>query len=239
MSERAPPPPIDTPKPSLRRRRLLFVGLAVVIPIVALVVIAGLLVTVMGWTTYHQPSGSMIPALAVGDRFFVDKRAYADGRRPDYGDVIIFRVSAQRFGPAFASAPFLKRVVGLPGDRVALAGGVVTVNGKPLPQTPIGEYAARPGQKQKAARVREQAPNGATYDILRYAKPLSPDTAGPYVVPQGHYFVLGDNRDDSIDSRYWVNHGNWYVPLASIIGRANFIYWSGSSRLDRIGTALK
>jgi len=85
----------------------------------------------------------------------------------------------------------------------------------------------------------ERAPDAATYGILRDAKPSALRSVGPYVVPEGHYFVRGDHRDDSIDSRDFVQRANWYVPLNAILGRANCIYWSGVDRLDRIGTALK
>jgi signal peptidase I len=240
MSERAPLPPIDLPKASLRRRRLLFAGLAIVVPVFVLVALVSLLLPAMGWTTFKQASGSMRPGMLLGDYFFVDARAYKEARRPDYGDVVAVVVPRRLAGlpGAGPDTTYVTRVVGLPGDQVAIAAGVVSVNGRPLPQEPLGElFGSRPGKlAEKGMKLRERAPNGVTYEILRYA---GPGEGGSYAVPQGHYFVLGDNRDDSLDSRFWVQTGRWYLPLANVTGRANYIYWSGVDRLGRIGTALK
>jgi signal peptidase I len=237
MSERAPPPPpVDLPKASPKRRRYLFIGLGVLAPVVALLVIAGLLLQVMGWTTFRQASGSMRPSLQLDERFFVDRRAYRDERRPDYGDIITFWIPTEVMRVAGPDVTFVKRVIGLPGDRVEVAAGGVSVNGRPLPQEPLGEVDdGRPGRTGKAQRLREQAPNGVSYDIMRYQPVRNPDAAasGSYVVPRGHYFVIGD---DSLDSRHWVLAGGWYLPLGNITGRATYIYWAA---LDRIGTALK
>jgi signal peptidase I len=131
---------------------------------------------------------------------------------------------------------FVKRVVGLPGDRLEVKEGVVSVNGQVLPQEPLGEVAGRPGRREKALLLRERAPNGVTYEIMRYQ---GSGDGGAYVVPQGHYFLMGDNRDDSLDSRFWAQRGGWYLPAGNVAGQTTYIYWSGLDHLDRIGRALK
>jgi len=232
MSEQPPPPPIvEVPAP--RRRTFLWVSLAVLIPSVALVVLSGLVVQAMGWRAYNQASGSMLPTLLEGDHMFVSPEAYADGRRPEYGDIVAFLLSAEK-----TSVPlvYIKRVVGLPGDRLSLDSGVLSINGKVVQQQPSGDFI---WERRKLQRLREQMPNGVSYEILRVDKAGPLNTVGPYVVPEGSYFVMGDNRDNSLDSRSWNGGRGGFIPAANIIGRANYVYWSGFERIGSMGTALK
>jgi len=230
MSERAPPPPVIEAQPP-RRRLILWLGLAVLISLVALVVLSSLVVHAMGWRAYNQASGSMLPTLLVGDLMFVDTGAYDDGHRPEYGDVIALTLPSER-----THVVYIKRVVGLPGDRLSLDGGVLTLNGKVVQQQPSGDFV---WEGRKLPRLREQLPNGASYEILRIDRTGPLNTAGPYVVPGGSYFVMGDNRDNSLDSRSWNDGRGGFIPAANIVGRANYIYWSGFERIGRMGTALK
>jgi signal peptidase I len=230
MSEQAPPPPIIEAQPP-RRRAVLWVGLAVLIPLVALAVLSSLVVQAMGWRAYNQASGSMLPTLRVGDFMFVDTGAYGDGRRPEYGDIVALTLPSERTGVVY-----IKRIVGLPGDRLSVDGGLLSINGKVVPQQPSSDFV---WEGRKLQRLREQMPNGASYEILRIDKTGPLNTAGPYVVPEGSYFVMGDNRDNSLDSRSWNGGRGGFIPVANIIGRANYIYWSGFERIGRMGTALK
>jgi signal peptidase I len=243
MTDQAPPPPSVEQDPP-KRRTFLWVGLSILIPLVALLTISGLVMYTLGWRAFHQPSGSMLPTLLVGDYFFVDRQAYSGGRRPEYGDIIIFLLRSDKAGFRVSADDqpvlYIKRVVGLPGDRLTLMNGVLSINGKPMQRQPIGEFAESTALRRlKAMRLSEQLPNGVSYEVLQYDKSSPIGTGGPYVVPDGSYFVMGDNRDDSLDSRSWNQGKGGFVPLADIVGRANYIYWSGLERLGRMGTALK
>ncbi len=187
----------------------------------------------------------MIPNLVVGDFFFVDRKAYLDGRSPQRGDIVLHYPPAHMFGgrpQAGRPAPFIKRVIGLPGDRVQLINGVPVLNGTPVVQEHLGSYSDATQPRSRGRLVRELLPGGASYQILKISQNGPADNGPIFIVPAGAYFVVGDNRDDSLDSRMASGPGQplgWYVPLADITGRANYVYWSGFDRLGRIGMALK
>ena len=245
MSESAPPPPVAPPAPSPRRRLWVRLVLGVAIPLVSFVVLAGVALQIAGWRPYNLPAGSMQPTMFVGDRFFVDREAYAGGRPPRRGDIVVFRLPesagdlARMYGPG---SPLVKRVIGLPGERIEMHLGVPSINTQPSVQERVGDVAyGEPAAGRTASRLRERYADGTTFEVLKYARPGVSDEGGPFTVPDGSYFVLGDNRDDSLDSRHGHSRGAawWYVPADHLIGRANYIYWSGFDRLDRIGLALK
>jgi signal peptidase I len=191
---------------------------------------------------FNIPSGSMEPTLLVGDYLFASKYAYGysryslpfgsipfDGRlfgaNPRRGDVVIFRL------PRDTATDYVKRVIGLPGDEVLVRHGIVYVNGQALPQTPADEGG------QEKPRYQETLPNGVKHYVLHWNHESELDNVGPFKVPGGHYFVLGDNRDDSIDSRVPASrYAVGYVPYENLIARAGIVFLSiavGKSRVLR------
>jgi len=185
---------------------------------------------------FRIPSGSMIPTLHVGDFILVNRFAY--GLRcpigdckllalgePKHGDVVVFRY------PVDPKADFIKRVIGVPGDTVRYVNKQLTVNGVPAVQQPQGSFEGTPVQ-----RLSEDY-DGVQHDILQ--NPERPAQDFEFTVPDGQYFMMGDNRDGSSDSRYWGT-----VPEAYLKGRAFFIWMSWdfeASRpvLARIGKAIR
>jgi signal peptidase I len=197
---------------------------------------------------FNIPAGSMVPTLLVGDYFFVSKYAYGYshfslpfspplfsgrifGSEPARGDVVVFRL------PKDNSTEYIKRVVGLPGDRIQMKQGLLTINGTPVQRERLADFIGGDScGSDPAARVkhwRETLPNGVDcLDNGFY------DNTNVYTVPAGHFFMLGDNRDNSTDSRALSAVG--YVPLENIIGRAGLIFFSvapgsGAVRSERIG----
>ncbi|MDQ0454205.1 signal peptidase I [Rhizobium paknamense] len=181
------------------------------------------------------PSGSMMPTLLVGDYIFVNKFAYGyskyslpfslnlfSGRifssEPKRGDVVVFRF------PPNPDVDYIKRLVGLPGDRIQVINGVLNVNGQPVPKVPDGsftsDYRLDPGINVPV--FRETLDNGVTYDTLDQTPFSRGDNTQEFVVPPGHYFMMGDNRDNSLDSRFDVG----YVPAENLVGRASVIFFS-------------
>jgi len=192
---------------------------------------------------FRIPSGSMLPTLNIGDFILVNKFSY--GLRlpvvnvkvlelgdPERGDIMVFRF------PHDPSMHFVKRVVGLPGDTVETRGGELYINGKLMKQTPDGEYEFRNGFKRNVRlnKVIEDL-DGVEHNILLDPSRRSQDIRR--VVPEGHYFVMGDNRNYSNDSRYWG-----FVPDRNVVGRAFFIWFAwdtvngGGINWSRIGTTF-
>jgi len=155
---------------------------------------------------YKIPSGSMEPTLLVGDHLLVLKCAYGV-RIPLVGKYLLEYSSPKRGDiivfvyPRDPKKDFIKRVIALPGESVQIIDRTVYINGKPI-QDPWGIWSEN--------------------DLLR-------TNFGPVIVPQGHYFVLGDNRDNSMDSRYWG-----FVPKSNMLGKALIIYWSWNSKAENI-----
>jgi signal peptidase I len=201
---------------------------------------------------FRIPSGSMMPTLLVGDFILVNKFAYGlrwpvlDTKfikigEPHRGDVVVFRF------PNEPSVDYIKRIIGLPGDRIFYRDKTIYVNGKPVPHMPVGVYkgvGAGAGQTGYAEALEDIG--GVKHDIL--LNPLAPDLPpgceilafGPVKIPPGSYFAMGDNRDNSNDSRCWG-----FVPEANLVGKAFMIWmnWDSGRKgfpidWSRIGTII-
>ncbi len=175
------------------------------------------------WAIFHPagervftiPSSAMAPTLIIGD--YAVMVPYASGKEPERGEVIAFR------DPGDASTVQIFRVIGFPGDSVSLEDGIVILNGIPVPREAIGEYVIDFGFELRPAEMwRETLPNAASYDTLDTEPDGFLDNTPDFAVPAGHYFVLGDNRDNANDSR-GVYGGMGYVPAANVLGRIDRI----------------
>ncbi|WP_438749356.1 signal peptidase I [Pararhizobium sp. O133] len=203
------------------------------------VIIQALLLAVVIRTVFFQPftipSGSMMPTLLIGDYIFVNKFAYGyskyslpfspdlfEGRifasEPKRGDVVVFRF------PPNPDIDYIKRVIGLPGDKIQVRDGILFVNDQAVKRVPDGMFQADDG-KDKGVDVpvyRETLDNGVNFDTLDQDSNSRGDNTREFLVPEGHYFMMGDNRDNSSDSRFDVG----FVPAQNLVGRASMIFFS-------------
>ena len=185
---------------------------------------------------FNIPSGSMIPTLLVGDYLFVSKFSYGYsrhslpfspnlfegrifGRMPERGDVAVFKL------PRDNATDYIKRIVGLPGDRVQVRNGVLHINGQAVRRESLGPFTVEgDGPRITVRRYRETLPGGRVHEILEMQDDGGFDNTPEFVVPAGHVFVMGDNRDNSLDSRAMGVVG--FVPLENLLGRAEIIFFS-------------
>jgi signal peptidase I len=177
------------------------------------IVIIVLLIRTFVAQAYNIPSGSMKPTLLVGDFILVNKLVYRFSE-PQRGDIVVFKY------PIDPNIDFIKRIIALPGEEVEVRNNQVFINGKPLPLIEVGR-----GEENGVRKViyEEVLPEGKKHKVQFYEDfPFSKRDFGPVVVPPNHYFVMGDNRDNSEDSRYWG-----FVPRENIVGKAFVIYFSG------------
>ncbi|GAK33848.1 signal peptidase I [Iodidimonas nitroreducens] len=210
---------------------------------------------------FNIPSESMLPTLMVGDYLFVSKYAYGyshhsivtspplfDGRilysAPERGDVVVFKL------PRDNSTDYIKRVIGLPGDRVQMRAGALWINDQPVERERIADFEVKISDNTTCAsnyrvmsatgdafcryrQYRETLPNGVSYNTLDMQLDGPSDNTRVFVVPEGHFFMMGDNRDNSQDSRRPQSVGVGYVPAENLVGRAEIIFFAtdGGARL--------
>jgi len=199
----------------------------------------------VAYEPFNIPSGAMKPTLLGGDYLYVSKYAYGyskhslpfslplfDGRifgsLPERGDIATFKL------PSDNRTDYIKRVVGLPGDELQVIDGVLHVNGEAAARVRIEDFSDDDGTSNGAIpRYRETLPNGRSFDVLDLMVHGSLDNTKVYVVPEGHVFAMGDNRDNSLDSRV---DGVGFIPIENLVGRAEIIYLStnGSARIWEI-----
>jgi len=196
---------------------------------------------------FKIPSGSMMPTLLVGDFILVNKFAY--GLRlpvlgtklvsigePKRGDVFVFRYPNPEHDPRKEGLDYIKRVIGLPGDEITYRNKTLYVNGKEVPQADVGPFvgSGNEARRMAGAEIHEEMLPEVEHQILQSSM-LLPGREGSWRVPAGQYFAMGDNRDNSEDSRYWG-----FVPEQNVIGKAFVIWmnWDGGIDFKRIGSLI-
>lgn len=229
---------------------------------VAYAVVIALAIRTFAYEPFNIPSGSMIPTLLVGDYLFVSKFSYGYSRYSfpfspplfkgrilaqdvERGDVAVFKL------PRDGSTDYIKRLVGLPGDRIQMKKGILYLNDQPVERRRIEDFVSpRVAGGQPVAQYIETLPGGRSYRILEVGEDASLDDTPLFIVPPGHYFAMGDNRDNSLDSR--AAGGVGFIPAENLIGRAEFLFfstngharlwevwnWPGAIRYDRLFTAI-
>lgn len=274
MDQPAPPPPVAATAASARSEWLGFLRFLLTLALMVFLFRSFL------FSAFVIPSESMLPRLFIGDYLFVSKWNYGFSRHslpfslplipgrvltrlPERGDIVVFKA------PPLAEDDYVKRVIGLPGDSIQVVHGQVILNGRPLPLKPLPDFripltpnygfdkCASPFREVIKGRFychyrayRETFPNGRSYIVLDRGPSLGDDTE-VYHVPAGHVFMMGDNRDDSADSRFPAAPGGaiGFVPIENLEGKAVFMFfstdgsaqwlrpwtWPGATRWERIG----
>lgn len=211
-----------------------------IVKIVVYAVILAFLVRIFIIQPFNIPSGSMQRNLLIGDYLFVSKFSYGYskhtfgldmfngrifGSQPERGDVVVFKL------PKDDSQDYIKRVIGLPGDRIQMIGGILHINGKPISKKPDGQFIKNIHDRP-VAKFKETLPNGVVYTVLDQVPHNSrsfTDNTEEYVVPDNHYFMMGDNRDNSSDSR---DPDVSFVPYENLVGKAQIIFFSKGHSYD-------
>jgi signal peptidase I len=206
-------------------------GFLSLIPTVVLI----MLIKTFWLQSFYMPSGSMKPTLLTDDRFLVSKYSYGYshyslpfsaplfsgrifGSEPQRGELVVFRL------PKDDTTDYVRRVVGLPGDRIKVIDGLLHINRTPVKRERVSDFIDNEnGGAERIRRWRETLPNGVSYETLDLQDNGFLDNTQEYVVPPGHYFMMGDNRDNSTDSRVLGAVG--YVPFENLVGRVETIWW--------------
>ena len=216
-------------------------GFRELVKTVVVAVLIALSIRTFAYEPFNIPSGSMKPTLLVGDYLFVSKMSYGYSRyslpfappvipgrvlftEPARGDVIVFKK------PSDTSTDFIKRLIGLPGDKIQVREGILHINGVQVPRRAIDDFKVMDsfGRERGVRQYVETLPNGAQHLILE----ARGDTGGAdntrvYTVPEDYYFMMGDNRDNSVDSR---DPSVGMVPRQNLVGRAEILFWAWDPR---------
>lgn len=203
----------------------------------------------VAYEPFNIPSGSMYPTLWIGDYLLVSKFSYGYSQHSlpmsiipfkgrvfesevTRGDVAVFK------RPADNKTDFIKRIVGLPGDKIEMIDGALYINDQPVKREQIQDFtmgeSGIEGSNLTYRQMRETLPNGASYNTLDCAyfpgaqdcMASGADDAGPFLVPEGNYFAMGDNRDNSADSRFPTQTGVGFLPAENLVGRADILFFS-------------
>lgn len=206
-------------------------------------VLIALVIRTFAYEPFNIPSGSMLPTLMVGDYLFVSKFTYGFSRHSfplsavpfrgrifetpvERGDVVVFKL------PRDNRTDYIKRIVGVPGDRLQMIDGALQLNGEAVKRERLDDITLRDrfGNVRRHAQYRETLPGGVNYVTLDTGR-IAVDNTRVFIVPPGHYFAMGDNRDNSADSRVRTS-GVGYIPAENIVGRAEILFFStdGSAR---------
>ncbi|GGC74191.1 signal peptidase I [Chelatococcus reniformis] len=235
------------------------------IKVIVQALLIALVVRTLLFQPFNIPSGSLIPTLLIGDYLFVSKYAYGYSKHsipfspplfngrifaspPKRGDIAVFKL------PKDNSTDYIKRVIGLPGDRIQVREGLLYINDKPVKRERIQDYQTNDswGRQVQVPQYMETLPNGVSHVVIeRDGDKGYWDNTYVYQVPANHYFMMGDNRDNSTDSRDEASVG--YVPFENFVGRAEIVFfsidenasawkvweWPWTVRWDRIFTRVK
>jgi signal peptidase I len=210
---------------------------------IAYALLIALVIRVLLFQPFTIPSASMEPNLYQGDYIIVSKFAYgyskhsipfspplfggrAFGRQAHRGDIVVFKL------PRDGHTDYIKRVIGLPGDTIQVKAGVIWLNGKPIDRKLTATVTETEpfGFSHPVQRFQETMPGGKTYVTNSYSNDSDVENTGLYVVPAKHYFMMGDNRDNSLDSRFPESVGVGYVPEENLVGKADIILLSWNDK---------
>ena len=234
MTDAAQSKPAEEPAKSAAQEVVEIVKTVVYALLIALVL------RILLFQPFTIPSASMEPTLLEGDYIIVSKYSYGYSRHsipfsppifsgrifertPKRGDIIVFKL------PRDGHTDYIKRLIGLPGDRIQVKGGVLFINGKQIPRRPLGTTAVDAGYGfiRQAMQFEETLPNGKRYVTFDFGPDGDVDNTPVFVIPEGHYFFMGDNRDNSLDSRVPPElQGVGMVPAENLVGKAQIILLS-------------
>ncbi len=216
-------------------------GILETVKVIIQALLIALVVRTLLFQPFNIPSGSMIPTLLIGDYLFVSKYSYGYSRfsipfapnlfkgrilgsEPKRGDIAVFKL------PRDGETDYIKRVIGLPGDKIQMVQGRLVINGQFVPRVPAAKVMTSDhyGKEIEVPTYTETLPNGVAHTIIELDGDSGYyDSTGVYEVPPGNYFMMGDNRDNSTDSRVPPEQGGvGFVPLDNFVGRAEVIFFS-------------